>query len=134
METQVTVVNLDKYWQVLKHRGFPALGILVSVFLISVFALSLKKSSYEAEGKLSLQNNTISSLTGVGTDIGKLEPLTGDRSNLLHTEAEIISSVPVVQKTINLLNLKDSEDNPSNRRILLTDWRLKKLKEAMFYK
>ncbi|WP_155744225.1 polysaccharide biosynthesis tyrosine autokinase [Scytonema sp. UIC 10036] len=112
MDTQVTVVNLDKYWQLLKRHGLPALGFFVFVFLISLLAFSLRKPSYEAEGKLSLQNNTISSLTGVGTEIGKLEPLAGDRSHLLNTEAEIISSVPVVQKTINLLNLKDNEEQP----------------------
>ncbi|MBR8834762.1 MAG: polysaccharide biosynthesis tyrosine autokinase [Stigonema ocellatum SAG 48.90 = DSM 106950] len=109
METQESVVIFDKYWQLLKRRGLSGLGIFVSVFLISSLALSLRKPSYEAEGKLSFQNNTISSLTGVGTEVGKLQPLVHDKSNPLNTEAEIIRSAPVVEKTINQLNLKNNK-------------------------
>ncbi|NMG08824.1 polysaccharide biosynthesis tyrosine autokinase [Brasilonema sp. UFV-L1] len=113
MESQETVVNIDKYWQallqVLKRRWIPAIGIFFPVFLISVLAFSLKKPSYVAEGKLLFQRTTISSFTGVGTETAKLEPVAQDKSNPLTTEAEVILSFPVVHKTIETLNLKDNK-------------------------
>jgi succinoglycan biosynthesis transport protein ExoP len=101
------------YWQVLKRRWFPAIEIFVAVFLISLVAFSLKKPSYLAEGKLLFQRtDTLSSLTGVGTEIGKLEPLVEQKTNPLNTEAEVIRSFDVVQRTIDKLHLKDSNGIP----------------------
>ncbi|MDF5718826.1 MAG: polysaccharide biosynthesis tyrosine autokinase [Rhizonema sp. NSF051] len=109
MESQESSV-FDKYGQILKRRSVPALGIFVPVVMISLLASSLKKPSYVAEGKLRFQRtNTTSSLTGVGTEIGKLESVTQEKTNPLETEAEVIHSIPVVQKTINKLNLKDNK-------------------------
>ncbi|KAB8321059.1 polysaccharide biosynthesis tyrosine autokinase [Tolypothrix campylonemoides VB511288] len=113
MEAQESSLNITKYLYLLKRRWLPALGIFFPVFLISLLALSLKKPAYEAEGKLSFQRtNTISSLTGVGTEISRLEPLVTDRSNPVNTEAEVIRSVPVVQKIINRLSLKNKKGQP----------------------
>ncbi|MUG92005.1 polysaccharide biosynthesis tyrosine autokinase [Scytonema sp. UIC 10036] len=99
----------EKYWQVLKRRYLPALGIFIPVFAISLLSSSLKKPSYVAEGTLQFQRaNTISSLTGVGTEIGKLEPLVQDKSSPIHTEAEVIRSLPVVEKTIDRVKLKNA--------------------------
>ncbi|MBD2773242.1 GumC family protein [Iningainema tapete] len=110
MESRESFV-FDKYWQVMKRRWLPAFGIFLPVFLISLTASSLKKPSYIAEGKLLFKRiNTTSSLTGVGTEIGKLEPLVQDKTNPLNTEAEVIRSLPVVQKTIETLNLKDKNE------------------------
>ncbi|KYC40113.1 lipopolysaccharide biosynthesis protein [Scytonema hofmannii PCC 7110] len=107
MESQETPIY-EKYWQVLKRRYLPALGIFVPVFAISVFSSSLKKSPYVAEGTLLFQSsNTISSLTGVGTEIGKLESLVQDKGSPIHTEAEVIRSLPIVEKTIDRVKLKD---------------------------
>lgn len=113
METQETSLNFAKYLYLVKRHWLPTAAIFFPVFLISLLTLSLKKPAYEAEGKLSFQRtNTISSLTGVGTEISRLEPLVTDRSNPLNTEAEVIRSVPVVQKTINQLNLKNKKGKP----------------------
>ncbi|WP_414586006.1 GumC family protein [Scytonema sp. PCC 10023] len=113
METQESSLNFAKYLHLVKRHWLPAVAIFFPVFLISLLALTLKKPAYEAEGKLSFQRtNTISSLTGVGTEISRLEPLVTDRSNPLNTEAEVIRSVPVIHKTINQLNLKNRKGEP----------------------
>jgi polysaccharide biosynthesis transport protein len=116
MESQETVVSIDKYLQVLgqvlKRRWAPGIGIFVPVFLISLLVSSLKKPSYVAEAKLLFKTNTISSLTGVGTEIAKSEPVGRDKSNPLNTEAELIVSSPVVKKTIDRLNLKNDKGEP----------------------
>ncbi len=111
MESQESSLSLDKYWQVLKRRWVPGLAVFFPVFLLSLLSSSLKKPTYVAEGKLLFQRtNATSSLTEFGTNIGKLESVAQDNtSSPLQTEAEIIRSVPVVQKTIEQLNLQDSD-------------------------
>ncbi|MDY6898289.1 MAG: polysaccharide biosynthesis tyrosine autokinase [Cyanobacteriota bacterium] len=111
MESQESSLSVDKYWQVLKRRCVPGLAAFFPVFLLSLLSTSLKKPIYVAEGKLQFQRtNATSSLTEFGTSIGKLESVTQDNtSSPLQTEAEIIRSVPVVQKTIRKLNLKDED-------------------------
>ncbi len=110
MESQQSFI-FYKYWQILQRRWVPVLGIFFPVFLISLLALSfLKKPSYVAEGKLLFQRiDTTSSLTGVGTEIGKLEPLAQEKGSPLNTEAEIIRSLPIVEETIEKLRLKNDK-------------------------
>ena len=105
---------LSKYWYILQRRWMPGLGIFIPVFLLSLIASSFKKPSYQAEGKLQFQRtNTISTLTGVGGEVGKLEPLVQDnKTNPLNTEAEVIRSFPTIQKTIIRQNLKDEKGKP----------------------
>ncbi|OUL35994.1 lipopolysaccharide biosynthesis protein [Nostoc sp. T09] len=113
METQNEVLSFDTYWQVLKRRWLGICGMFLAFFLISTLPLSLKKPDYLAEGKLLFEKtNKISSLTGVGTELGKLESVAQDQSNPLNTEAEVIRSLPVVQKTIDRLQLKDDKGLP----------------------
>jgi succinoglycan biosynthesis transport protein ExoP len=127
METQEDNLNLAKYWQILKEHRLSVAATFLPVFFISLLILSLKKPAYEAEAKLSFQRtNTISSLTGFGTEINRLEPLVDDRSNPLNTEAEVIRSVPIVQKTISKLNLKNKKGEPItikefNKNLMIKD-------------
>ncbi|MFQ4142442.1 polysaccharide biosynthesis tyrosine autokinase [Chlorogloeopsis sp. ULAP02] len=112
MEAQENSLPLAKYYQILKQRWVPALNIFLPTFLIVVIALAvLKKPTYLAEGKLRFQRtNSMSVLTGVGTEISTLESVGRDtQTNPLRTEAEVITSVPVIQKTIRQLNLRDDK-------------------------
>ncbi|AFZ00170.1 GumC family protein [Calothrix sp. PCC 6303] len=113
MENQESF-TFDKYWHILKRRWVPGLGVFFPIFLLSLIASSQKKPTYEAEGKLQFQrNNGISTLTGVGTEVGKLESVAQDqKTSPLNTEAEVIRSLPIVNKTINTLNLKDDKGLP----------------------
>ncbi|WP_313889942.1 MULTISPECIES: GumC family protein [Nostoc] len=115
MEPQENSSSFDKYWQVLKRRFVPALNIFLPVFLISLIASNfLQKPFYIAEGKLRFHRiNPTSTLTGLGTEIGKLEPVSKDNAtNPLDTEAEVIRSLPVIQKTIKKLKLSNSKGLP----------------------
>ncbi len=110
MENQEASV-LNKYWHIIQRRWMPGLGIFFPIFLISLISSSLKKPTYQADGKLQFhRTNTISSLTGVAPDVGKLESVAQDnKTNPLNTEAEVIRSFPIIQKTIHRLNLRDSQ-------------------------
>lgn len=131
-ESQRATFTLDKYYQVIKRRWTTGLGVFVSVFFLAVVASSLKKPVYESEAKISFQRtNTISTLTGVGTEIGKLETVAQDQStNPLNTEAEIIRSVPLAKITINKLNLKDSKGSQLSTEKFLKNLIIKDVKGA----
>lgn len=112
MEHQENSLLSKKNLQVFKRRYIPALNVFFSVLLISItVSFVIKKPTYVAEAKLRFQrNNATSALTGVGTEIGKLEPVVEDNQiNPLNTEAEVIRSLPAVQKTINILKLKNNK-------------------------
>ena len=110
MEYKEYSSSLEKYLQILKRRWIPASIVFGVVSSSSFLVASLKEPAYVAEGKLRLRRtNTASTLTGVTTEFGKLEPLVEQKSNPLKTEAEIISSVPLVKQTINKLELKDKK-------------------------
>jgi polysaccharide biosynthesis transport protein len=113
METQKDVLNFDTYLQVIKRRWPTILGTFAVIFVIFTLPLFLRKPDYLAEGKLRFEKtNKISSLTGVGTEFGKLESVAQNESNPLNTEAEVIRSLPVVQSTIDRLQLKDDQGLP----------------------
>lgn len=124
METQTNSFSFNNYWSVLKRRWLPGVKVFFPVFLLSLVALSFKKPTYEAEGKLLFhRTNSISSLTGVGTEISKLEAVAEDnKTSPLNTEAEILRSTPLVQQTIDRMALKDAKG-----RVLKVSDFLKKL-------
>ena len=111
MESQESFVSFETYWQILQRRWLSALAIFTFVYIISLLLFSaIRKTDYEAQGKLLFQRtNTVSALTGVGRELGTLEPVVRDRSNPLNTESEVIRSVPVVQNTIEKLALQDNK-------------------------
>jgi polysaccharide biosynthesis transport protein len=131
METQEYYSSFDRYWHIIKRRGVIAVAVFAPSFLLFLLAFYfLKRPTYLAEAKLKFQRiNTTSTLTGVGTEISKLEPLVQDaRTNPLNTEAEVIRSVPFVKKTINQLNLKNSQGLPLKTKDFLKKLNVKDIK------
>lgn len=130
MELQESSISPTKYWTILKRRWLATLSISIVVFGISQLATSLKKPLYVAEGKLRFQrNNSTSSMTGLGTEIGKLVPLM-EQSNPMNTEVEIIRSFPVIEKTINSLELKDDKGQALKTKLFLKNLTIKEVKGA----
>lgn len=120
MEYQEYSSSLEKYTQILKRRWLPASIIFVIVFSISFVTASVKKPVFVAEGRLRLRRtNTASTLTGVTTEFGKLEPLVEQKSSPLKTEAEIISSVPLVKQTISRLKLTGEKGKPLKPQVVI---------------
>lgn len=103
--------GFQRYWRILKRRWLPssvAFGSVLSLFLLG---LILQKPQYIAEGKLLFRRgNATSSITGLETNIGQLDPLQ-QQNNPLDTEAEIIRSVQVAEKALQRLNLTDAHGN-----------------------
>jgi capsular exopolysaccharide synthesis family protein len=112
MESTESSIRLQQYWLILKRRWLPASVVFVSVFAITALSLLSQKPVYIAEGKLVFKKtSTTSSLTGLGKEIGQLNTLQ-DQTSPVDTEADIVGSVPIAQKTITRLDLKDKRGNP----------------------
>jgi succinoglycan biosynthesis transport protein ExoP len=130
MELQASSLSPAKYWTILKRRWFATLLITISVFIIAQLAASFKKPIYLAEGKLRFQrSNTASSITGLGGEIGKLDPLM-EQSNPLNTEIEVITSYPIIETIIKQLNLKDSHGATLKTKLFLKNLVVKEVKGA----
>ncbi|MBF2014117.1 MAG: polysaccharide biosynthesis tyrosine autokinase [Rivularia sp. T60_A2020_040] len=105
---KIEEIDIQKYFQVLKRRWLPALGVCaLTVTGATLYALSLKPT-YRAEGSVMIKSNRTSSLTGVSEDLGRLEALT-QNNNPLDTQTRIVTSNPVLQETISALNLTDEK-------------------------
>lgn len=110
METisNIEEIDIQKYLEVIKRRWFAALGaIALTVTGASLYAFS-RKPSYRAEGSVMIKSNRTSSLTGLSEELGRLEALTQNH-NPLDTQARIVTSNPVLQKTILALDFRDKE-------------------------
>lgn len=123
-------VNLDfkKLWFILKRRWIPATGVFSLIFGLTFVAVSMQKPVYQAEGKLLIKKTDgTSALTGLGEGIGQMEGL-NVQSNPVNTEIEVIRSIPLLQKTIAALNLKNAKTNtPLNPGVLQSLLKLKNI-------
>ncbi|GAX36711.1 GumC family protein [Nodularia sp. NIES-3585] len=105
-------INLQQYWLTVKRRWLLIATIITSVFGFTAFVTFSQKPIYQAEGKLIFdKQSSVSSLTGVSERVGELSRLT-NLSNPLDTQAEIIRSHPLIQQTIDNLQLKNQEGEP----------------------
>ncbi|MDM9383470.1 polysaccharide biosynthesis tyrosine autokinase [Chlorogloeopsis sp. ULAP01] len=101
-------LDLQKYWLILKRRWLPAVCVFSSILVLAT-GLAFFKPGYKARGKLLIKKmNQTSALTGLGQKIGELDTLTL-QSNPLKTESEVISSTPLLQKTVDTLQLKNDD-------------------------
>ncbi len=113
-------IDLQKLWLALRRRWLPGVAVFAVVVGLTVpLALSQKqKTDYQAKGKLMFKVNRTPSLTGVGRvegggqnvgqEVGGLAALT-ETGNPVSTQIEIINSIPLAQKTISALNLKNKK-------------------------
>jgi capsular exopolysaccharide synthesis family protein len=101
-------IDFQKYWLVLKRRWLPATAVFGIIVGLATLAAFSQKPIYQGEGKLLLKVDRSSSLTGLKNEIGEMAPI-GEKTNPLSTEAEIISSLPIAQKTVQALDLRDKK-------------------------
>lgn len=104
-------MEIQRYWTALKQHWFPLFIVFGVVSAATAISLLLKKPIYQAEGLLRFKGaDTTISLTGVGEQLGTFDPLVAE-NNPLNTEIKVIRSVPLIQKTIEKLNLKNEDGN-----------------------
>ncbi|MGK7911984.1 MAG: GumC family protein [Synechococcus sp.] len=113
MERQAAVdfIDLQDYWLVLRRRWKPALLILLALPSLAAVYVLLKVPVYEAEGRLLVEVDRATSLTGLGEELGTIETL-GVQNNPADTQVEILRSLEVVQDTIIEMGLRTDAGEP----------------------
>ncbi|XZF64821.1 MAG: GumC family protein [Gloeotrichia echinulata DVL01] len=108
-EAQDSSLNFQQYWLILKRRWLVTSVVISSVFGVTALVTFSQKPVYESDGKLLFNKQSgVSSLTSLTAKVGELGGLT-NLSNPVDTEAEVIRSYPIINKTITSLNLKDKK-------------------------
>ena len=116
-------IDLEQYWLILKRRWLAASVVAGSVMGLTALVTFTQKPIYEAKAELLFnKESNVSSLTGLSGTVGELSGIT-NLSTPLETEAKVIRSNPIIQKTINKFNLRDKKGDP----VSIEDF-LKKLK------
>ncbi|MGI2902818.1 GumC family protein [Tolypothrix sp. VBCCA 56010] len=121
-------LDLQQYSLIFKRRWLVIAVVTCSVFGLSALTAFRQKPIYEAQGKL-LFNKTdrVSSLTSPSASVGELRGVT-ELSSPLDTEAEVIRSNPLVEKTITNLKLTDKQGTPLEIDEFLEKLKVKSLK------
>ncbi|HEY9651414.1 MAG TPA: polysaccharide biosynthesis tyrosine autokinase [Coleofasciculaceae cyanobacterium] len=103
-------IDFQKYWLILKRRWLPATAVFLLVVMAATATALSKKPVYEAQGRLLFKkkNTTSALVTEAGEKIGELDTL-NNLNTPVDTEAQVVSSIPLVQKTIAALNLRNLE-------------------------
>jgi capsular exopolysaccharide synthesis family protein len=111
-------VDLGNYLSMVKRRWMPASIIFVSTLALSALVAASIKPSYQAEGNLLFKNssfkvagNSLAPNNQEGEDAGDLKPLVATQ-NPIASQIEVIGGQPLLQKTIDKLQLKDDSGKP----------------------
>ncbi|MEH2392615.1 MAG: polysaccharide biosynthesis tyrosine autokinase [Nostoc sp.] len=130
-QNEQDLINFQHYWLTVKRRWLLIITIMGSVLGVTALVTFSQKPIYEAEGKLLFnKQSSVSSLTGASEQMGQLGQLSGvtSLSNPLETEAEIIRSYPLSQKTIAKLQLKDNLGQPLEIDNFLPNLKIKSIR------
>lgn len=101
-------IDFQKYLLVLKRRWVPATATFATVVTLTVLAALARKPVYEADAQLLIKSDQSSKLTGLNNQMGEIQVLTS-KSDPISTEAEILSSRPIIDKAINQLDLRNDK-------------------------
>ena len=101
-------IDFHKYWSILKRRWLPAVATFGAVVALTSLYTSSKVPVYSAQGQLIFNQDKSSSLIGLNST--EQPSSQTERSQI--TEARIISSVPILQRALELVNLNNPNGTP----------------------
>ncbi|NJN20878.1 MAG: polysaccharide biosynthesis tyrosine autokinase [Leptolyngbya sp. RL_3_1] len=99
-------IDLQKYWLVLRRRWLPASLVFASCLFMGVAYAATRTPMYQTGGSLLFQTNAKAALTGIGADLGQLDSVS-IQTDPLNTQASIFKSDPIIQNTIEELDLRN---------------------------
>ncbi|NJM98916.1 MAG: polysaccharide biosynthesis tyrosine autokinase [Phormidesmis sp. RL_2_1] len=111
-------IDLQKYWLVVKRRWPIIIAVCGLTTALATLAAISKTDVFEAEAKLLFESDQTASLIGLEGASRELKALTSQGSPL-DTQVEIFRSIPIAEKVIAELNIKDNDDEPLKPTTLL---------------
>jgi polysaccharide biosynthesis transport protein len=119
--------QIQRFLHIFQRHALPSIAVGLTLGGLSATALALRPPIYAAEGKLRFERlSPTSTLTGLGKEAADPQPL-GLVSNPLNNEAETLRSRPLIQKTIDRLNLRDKQGQPLSQETFLQSLKVKDL-------
>jgi capsular exopolysaccharide synthesis family protein len=103
-------IDFGKYLLTWKRHWKPALGTFILTMLLCGCISTLMKTTYQAKGKLLFKVDRTASLTGLQDNneaAEDLKPLLNNQTPV-STQIEVITSYPLLQETINRLQLTNN--------------------------
>jgi polysaccharide biosynthesis transport protein len=120
-------VQIHHLLNIFQRHALPSIVVGLTLGSLTALPLALKPPTYAAEGKLRFERlSPTSTLTGLGKEAADPQPL-GLVSNPLNNEAETLRSRPLIQKTIDRLNLHDNQGHPLSQETFLRSLKVKDL-------
>lgn len=110
--------DLWRYWLVLKRRWLPSLVVFLGTLAATTYYISTREPIYEARGKLLIRSGPTRSGTLPEAAPGAPDGFPSPGQSSLATEAEILTSVPVLDETIRALNLRNEAGDVVTPQIL----------------
>ncbi len=104
-----------RYSLILRRRWLPASLVLAfTTLLVTIYAIR-QPPNYQSKAQVQIKKSTKSS--GLLEGLSKIENLTGGGAdsalnNPMSTQVEVVKSLPIMQDTINSLQLKDRKGEP----------------------
>jgi polysaccharide biosynthesis transport protein len=128
-DRQPEEIRFDKYWLTLKRHRLPAGLVFLLALAGAGFVASMEQPNYQAEGKLLFRKrDRTSTLLAEGDKASQLETL-NSQNTPIDTEAEVLQSLPLVQKVIADLKLKtENTSEPLAPEALLANLTVKTVK------
>jgi capsular exopolysaccharide synthesis family protein len=122
-------IDFCKYWLILKRHWLPSSSVFTLVLVGTAALDSVRQPIYEAQSKLLFKKQDGASilLSDSASKVGQLESLS-IQSTPTDTEAEIISSTPLIEETLASLNLKDQSGQPLSAEDVLKQLSVKGVK------
>lgn len=112
-------IDLQKYWLVLKRRWPVVIGVFTTVLGLATIIAICQRPSYDVTGKLLIKSDRTPTLTGLNVNIGELEALGNTlQKDPLNTQAEIVTSLPIIEKAIQAVPPPEGEDVPTATDLL----------------
>lgn len=101
-------LDVQHYWLLLKRRWIPAAIVFGTTFILAGITISLGKPVYTTEGKILVDSNRQTFFSSTGLGLEKENSYSSNlQTNPLKTQAEVMLSNPLIQRTIDVLELKD---------------------------
>lgn len=122
--------DFSQYLFVLRRHWLPAgLTFLVCAGLAGLVALYTNRPVYQANGQLLFQiRDPQSRLTGLGQELGELEPI--GRGNPLETQASLLQSRSLLNEVIEELDLRDESGELLSPAAVSLDLSVEQIPEA----
>lgn len=107
MQKEDTEIDLGKYWNILKRRWLPAVLILSGITVAASLYGRSQTPLYQAEGKLKFsKKDAASDIAGFQNSREELVPISF-RDNPIATEIGVMKTAPVVEQTIESIDLRN---------------------------